>query len=875
MESTAKIPPNWFEHIVKLANEGIWTLGADGLTNYINERGASILGYSPEELLGRRPEDFLFSEERQAVAGDPGLNGRVERVRVEVRACRRDGSAVWLSLSTSPIIGDDGSYQGAMAVFSDITERKLAERSLAFQSHLLASVHDAILATDKSFIITYWNAMAERLFGWTAEEAIGQSARKTLNPKIPGISPEAAVEMAKREGYFDGEAICHRKDGTDVYIDVHATMVRDETGRAREYVGSLRDISDRKRAEEALRKSEELYRHLIQYAPTAIFEMDFLNMRLTKVNDVMSEMTGYSQEELLSMNPFDFMDDEGKERLRQGIAERLSGGRKNEPAEYKVRVKGGREMWAVFSLKPIYQNGKVTGALVIGHDDTERRAVREALYKSEERLRTIIENSRDGIYMFDLRLGRFIFMSPAQVELTGFTPEEASGLTSEEVASRIHPDDRLIAKEYQERVITGKDAGEPVEYRWRTKSGEYRWLSDRRKLVGDETGRPMALVGITRDITERKREEETLRKSEERLKQALSAGHMGIWDWNMETDEAVWNDEQYRMLGYRVGEVRPTFKAWVTRIHPQDKVWMQARLDLVLKLGGDLSAEFRVLWPDGTVHWIYALGGLERDERGNAIRTYGVMMDITDRKNVEKELARYAGELERSNAELEQFAYVASHDLQEPLRMVTIYMDLLSKKYESELGPQAKEYIGIAKDGAERMRQLINDLLEYSRIDTRRREFLPVDMGHVAAEVTEDLSIAIGEAGAEVIIGDLPTVMADEVQMKQVLTNLVSNAIKFRSGSRLIVDISVRDGDSEWLFSVQDNGIGIDPRYQDKLFQMFSRLHSRDQYPGTGIGLAIAKKIVERHGGKMWVESDGKHGTTFFFTIPRSGVKAG
>ena len=201
--------------------------------------------------------------------------------------------------------------------------------------------------------------------------------------------------------------------------------------------------------------------------------------------------------------------------------------------------------------------------------------------------------------------------------------------------------------------------------------------------------------------------------------------------------------------------------------------------------------------------------------------------------------------------------------------MVSIYLDLLAKRHGAELSDAASQYVSAAKDSAERMRQLVRDLLEYSRVETNVSEIEPVDMNAVASLVMEELRIAIGEAGAKVAVGELPTVLADEVQMKQLLSNLIANAIKFRGSASPAVDVSFSERGNELVFSVRDNGIGIEPKHLPSLFRMFQRLHTREEYPGTGIGLAISKKIVERHGGKIWAESDGVSGSTFLFTLPK------
>jgi two-component system, chemotaxis family, sensor kinase Cph1 len=245
-----------------------------------------------------------------------------------------------------------------------------------------------------------------------------------------------------------------------------------------------------------------------------------------------------------------------------------------------------------------------------------------------------------------------------------------------------------------------------------------------------------------------------------------------------------------------------------------------------------------------------------------------VANDITERKQAEAALTRQAEELTRSNTELQQFAYVASHDLQEPLRMMASFAELLAKRYKEQLDADANEFIDYIIDGAARMQRLINDLLSYSRVGSRGKDFAPTDCAAVLRTVCANLRAAIEESGAVVITDSLPTVMADETQLVQLFQNLLGNAIKFRGDKPVLIYVGAERRGNDWLFQLRDNGIGIEPQYVERIFLIFQRLHGRGQYPGTGIGLAIAKKIVERHGGRIWVESEPGKGSIFYFTLP-------
>jgi len=291
-----------------------------------------------------------------------------------------------------------------------------------------------------------------------------------------------------------------------------------------------------------------------------------------------------------------------------------------------------------------------------------------------------------------------------------------------------------------------------------------------------------------------------------------------------------------------------------------------------------VGREEKETWPDGSVTWASTTKQALQDDQGEIIGTFGISRDITDRRRAEEALAQKTRELLRSNKELEEFAYVASHDLQEPLRMIASYTQLLARRYQGRLDAEADEFITYAVEGASRLQVLINDLLAYSRVATHGKPFAATECSEVLSRVLSNLKIAIEESRAIVRYSSLPNIIADATQMTQLFQNLIGNGIKFCHLQPPEIHISAERRTNPrpapgtapgpvWLFSVRDNGIGIEPQYFERIFVIFQRLHGRQQYPGTGIGLAICKKIVERHGGHIWVESAPSEGATFHFTI--------
>jgi len=329
------------------------------------------------------------------------------------------------------------------------------------------------------------------------------------------------------------------------------------------------------------------------------------------------------------------------------------------------------------------------------------------------------------------------------------------------------------------------------------------------------------------------------------------------------------------LVGYTARQLATM--SFVEFTHPDDveKDWTQFR-DLAEGRLDEYHMEKRYLHAEGRLVWgRLAVAAIRRSD-GSLQHIVGMVEDITEEKRIRTELEELADDLRRSNEELQQFAYVASHDLQEPLRMVTSYLQLVERRYSDRLDDSGREFIAFAVDGATRMRALINGLLELSRIGTHGAVPAPLDAGEVLGEVLHDLEESIRESGATVDVGPLPVVAADRTQLAQLLANLLGNALKFRGDSPARIEVTAGAADRGMVrFAVRDHGIGVEPGHADRVFGIFERLHPRDRYPGTGIGLAVCRRIVERHGGAIGVEPAAGGGSTFWFTLPAAGGDEG
>ncbi len=496
-------------------------------------------------------------------------------------------------------------------------------------------------------------------------------------------------------------------------------------------------------------------------------------------------------------------------------------------------------------------------------EQSDRKQIEESLRESNERWHLAVQGNNDGIWDWNVKTNE-VFFSVRWKEMLGYKDSEIANHL-DEWAKRVHPDDLGWVTQAVQEHFAKKTPYYSTEHRVLCKDGTYKWILDRGQALWDETGNVVRMAGSHTDISDRKQAEVEIRE----LNAALANAVEGISRLDQQGRYINVNKAYAQMVGYQPFEM--IGKDWKETVYPEDLDKLLVAYQQMLA-DGKVKTEARGVRKDGSIFYKQLVMISAYDEQKQLTGHHCFMKDISDRKQAEEELKNQRQELMRSNAELEQFAYVASHDLQEPLRMVTSYLQLLERRYKHKLDANADEFITYAVDGASRMQVLINDLLTYSRLSRPSQPFKLVDCNLILNDILANLQIAIKDNKVVVTHDTLPKIIAAPTQLSQLFQNLIGNAIKFRREIPLQIHITAEHHGVKWLFSVQDNGIGIESQYINRIFLIFQRLHSRTKYPGTGIGLAVCKKIVERHGGELWVESELGKGSTFYFTIPNDRI---
>jgi PAS domain S-box-containing protein len=738
---------------------------------------------------------------------------------------------------------------------------------------VLEAMTDGLMVVDRDWRLTYLNAAAEKQNGVARESTLGKSFWEVF-PAVVGTE----VDRALRRAMAERVAI-----DIEFFFPPHGTWYRMNANPVR--TGGLafygRDITEHRKAEEARlrlqRERDELLERLrlqFQRMPIACFVTD-PQSRIVEWNPAAEATFGWRWEEVQGEEAPALLTTPEVRARTAGIIRRLEQGDMAAHSVNENVTRDGRTIVCEWHNTPLRDAaGAVVGIMCMAQDVTERTRAERELHRVTTRLELATRGSDIGVFELEFPDGTFaggrVIYSNVWEQL-GYggqpPPTFAAGV---ELA---HLDDRAAQQEFFRAFLAGESGHLEFEHRLRHRDGSYRTLLVRGVAVRDP-GKPVRVIGSRVDITDRKRAEQGLRDREERFRGAFQAAAIGFA--LVETDgrfRAV-NPSLCTMLGY--GEAELLTMTWQDVTHPDDVERdrpLRARL-----AAGEIESfhlDKRYVHRGGTVVWGQLAVSLVRDAAGTPAYTVAQVTDVTARKEAEQALARHAAELERSNAELQQFAAIASHDLQEPLRAVASYVQLLAERYLG-LDERAGRWTGYTVAAVERMQRLVAGLLALAQVRTDRGALAPASLEASLAHAWEHLRPRHAGSRARLTRGALPTLVADPTQLEQLFQNLLGNALKYRRPGvppRIHVSAERRATASgaEWELAVRDHGIGVKTEDAGRIFEIFQRLHRDDEYEGTGIGLAICRKIVERHGGRIWVEPAPGDGAVFRFTLPERG----
>ena len=752
------------------------------------------------------------------------------------------------------------------------SERALAEKAFEESERkyrtLIRGVQDyAILMLGPQGDVRSWNPGAERMTGCSYEEIAGANISRFFPPdEVEGGRSKELLRMAAVAGQCEDQGIRVRKDGSRFLVHSTITATRDVEGALCGFSVITRDLTESK-------ESGAKYRGLLEAAPDAMVVVNQAG-EIVLLNVQAEKQFGYHRDQLLGQRVTNIIPAGFAERLiadgtrtaAEALAQQIGTG-----IELTARRNDGSEFPIEIMLSPLESTEGILVTAAI-RDISVRRDAEKHLAQMEGRYRGLLEAAPDAMVVVN-PAGEIVLLNVQAEKQFGYSRDELVGqkvknIIPEGFAERLIADGtRTAAEALAQQIGTG------IELIARRKDGTEFPIEI--MLSPLESSEGVLVTAAIRNISVRKAAETHLAQMEGRYRGLLEAAPDAMVVVNQGGEIVLLNVQAEKQFGYSRDEL---VGQEVTNIIPEgfaERLIADAlrseedALAQQIGTGIELTARRR----DGSEFPIEIM--LSPLESAEGTLVTAAIRDITRRKKAESDLLHKVEELNRSNVELGQFAYIASHDLQEPLRMVASYTQLLSRRYTGKLDADADEFIAFAVDGAARMQRLIQDLLTYSRVGTRGQELLDTSSEEALRLALVNLRGAIQDSGAVVTHDPLPGVLADEMQLTQLLQNLIGNGIKYqRPGIPRIHVSATSDGAEKWIFSVKDNGLGIESQYFTRIFGMFQRLHKREEFAGTGIGLAICKKIVERHGGSIAVESEPGLGSTFSFGLSQSDKKA-
>lgn len=712
-----------------------------------------------------------------------------------------------------------------------------------------------------------WFHMSEaEVLGRTMEDVLGKESWTKVEPRIKAALAGETVDFREFLPYARGGA-----RWVQITYRPHRSVSEEIDG----VVVLVQDVTEQRKAEDALAQRESEFRAMFELNASGSALVDANTGQFLRVNEKMSEVTGYSKEELLGKKFSDITHPDDQARDRELYRSALQSQVKNFESEKRYVRKDGGVRWVLVRGTILRdESGKAERTLATIMDLTEWKKNQDALMESEQRLRQALDAGEFGAWEWWIRDNKVIW-SDRLYEMHGIPPAEFSG-DAQQFQRMVHPEDwERVSGSIQ--ATLEKKAPYQLEFRAVRPDGEVRWFWTTAHVIY-ERGVPVRMIGITADINERKQIELQLRESEEQMRLAQRAARIGTWDWKLIEKKLTWSEGMFHLIGVPQWKVQLSLEAWMEFVHPQDRALLEKSLPEIMERGGAFTLEYRITRKDGAVRWLLNIGHVEKSASGEPLRMLGVSVDISERKTAEELLQSQAQHLEelvqaRTErlrevvTELESFSYTIAHDLRGPLRAMNGFASALEEDYSPQLDETARDYIRRITAGAERMDQLIRDVLDYSKITRQEYEAERVALGPLIAGIIENYPSLQGDKGQITVQGPMPKVMGSNPLLVQCFSNLIGNAVKFVPGDRR-PDVRIRAEPKEegrvriWI---EDNGIGIAPENHERIFGLFQRLEKR--FEGTGIGLAIVSRAVERMGGKFGLESELDKGSKFWVEL--------
>ena len=840
-----------------------WNPGAERMTGCKFEEvvGQNYSRFFPAEEIKRgRPAEILRLAAEAGIYEERGMRARSDGTRFTVRStytASRD---------------DEGTLRGFTVISRDLTESSASE---AKYQGLLEAAPDAMIVVNQGGEIVLLNLQAEKQFSYDRDQLVGQPVTKIIPEgfaeRLIADGTRTAAEALAQQIGTGIELYGRRRDGTDFPIEIMLSPLESAEGIL--VTAAIRDISVRKEAEKKILRMEGRYRGLLEAAPDAMVVVNQAG-EIVLLNVQAEKQFGYRRDELIGQKVKNIIPEGFAERLvadelrsaEDALAQQIGTG-----IELTGRRKDGSDFPIEIMLSPLESSDGILVTAAI-RDISVRKEAEMKLARMEGRYRGLLEAAPDAMVVVNQQ-GEIVLLNVQAEKQFGYRRDELVG----QKVKNIIPEgfaERLVADELRSAEdALAQQIGTGIELTGRRKDGSDFPIEI--MLSPLESNEGILVTAAIRDISVRKQADKHLAQMEGRYRGLLEAAPDAMVVVNRRGEIVLLNVQAEKQFGYHrdelVGQKMKNIipEGFAERLIADGLRSPEDALAQKIGTGIELSGRRK----DGSDFPIELM--LSPLESAEGILVTAAIRDITTRKAAETHLLQKVEELNRSNEELGQFAYIASHDLQEPLRMVASYTQLLSRRYTGKLDADADEFIAFAVDGANRMQRLIQDLLAFSRIGTKGADLVDYSSEDAMQQALVNLRGVIGDSGALVTHDPLPLVHADEMQLVQLFQNLVGNAIKYQSPGVPHVHVSAAmNVDKKWVFSVKDNGLGIDPQYFERIFGMFQRLHKREEFAGTGIGLAICKKIVERHKGTISVESQLGQGSTFRFTMEGTERKA-